>query len=47
MKNITLYYQEKLFRDSIPWCDFKVYRKERNLHEIFMQALRRLVLLNR
>ena len=36
MKNIINYYQDKAFKESIPWCDFKIYRKERNLRDIFI-----------
>ena len=32
---------------GIPQCDFKVYRKQRNLRDIFVQALRRLIIINK
>ena len=47
MKAITEHYLELVRHNSVPMCDFKVYRKERNLHDIFVQALRRLILLNK
>ena len=47
MDNIYHYYREHICHDGIPWCDFKLYRKKRDLKEIYMQALRRLILLNK
>ena len=47
MKAITEHYLELVRHNGMPMCDFKVYRKERNLHDIFVQALRRLILLNK
>ena len=47
MKNIIDHYTEYVKRHSTPWCDFKVYRRHRNLKDIFVQALRRLILVNK
>jgi len=47
MKNLIDHYRELVKRNGVPTCDFKVYRKERNLQEIFLQALRRLILVNK
>ena len=32
---------------GVPWCDFSVYRKHDNLNHIFLQAIRRLIILNK
>ena len=40
-------YKALVKQQGVPECDFKVYRKTRNLSEIFLQALRRLILLNK
>ena len=47
MKNIIEHYRAHARTNGTPWCDFKVYRKERNLKDIFVQALRRLILINK
>jgi hypothetical protein len=47
MRCIFDHYKSKVSRSGVPTCDFKVYRKERNLSEIFVQALRRLILINK
>ena len=47
LKRIIDHYHKKVRLSGIPLCDFKVYRKERDLREIFVQALRRLILLNK
>jgi len=47
MKNLIDHYRELVKRNGVPTCDFKVYRKERNLQDIFLQALRRLILVNK
>lgn len=47
MKRICEVYTYRVRLHGTPWCDFKVFRKERNLNEIFLQALRRLILLNK
>ena len=47
MRHILDHYRIKVSRSGVPTCDFKVYRKERNLQEIFVQALRRLILINK
>ena len=47
MKAIIKKYKDRCHHQGIPECDFKVYRKKRNLQEIFVQALRRQVLLNK
>ena len=36
MKSIIEHYREWVRTNGIPACDFKVYRKERNLKEIFV-----------
>lgn len=47
MKNLIEHYREVVKKNGVPTCDFKIYRKERNLQEIFVQALRRLILVNK
>ena len=47
MSEIIKEYTNRCKLQGIPECDFKVYRKKRNLQEIFVQALRRQVLLNK
>ena len=47
MSEIIKEYKNRCKIQGIPECDFKVYRKKRNLQEIFVQALRRQVLLNK
>jgi len=36
MRNIINFYKDKVSHNGVPTCDFKVYRKERNLQEIFV-----------
>ena len=47
LKEIIKEYRNRYKHYGIPECDFKVYRRKRNLQEIFVQALRRQVLLNK
>lgn len=46
MKAIVGKYSKFVKEEGLPECDFKVYREKKNMREIFVQALRRQVLLN-
>jgi len=47
LNNIFALYRENVKENGLPNCDFKVFRKQRNLEDIFVQVLRRQILLNR
>ena len=36
MKALIEHYRDVVKKNGVPTCDFKIYRKERNLQEIFV-----------
>ena len=46
MKAIIQKYKSNVNENGLPDCDFKVFRQKKNMRDIFVQALRRQVLLN-